>query len=335
MAIMTPYKYQFDPSSRNPDNLIVREEAVLATTNHLPIVLREGLFYTGDVQIYKTVDGSQLVPGTDFEFIGFENYIFELTGFEAASAINILDKNFIGTLEISYSCVGGAEGIPVGFMLDLIKAIEDAGNNTAIDFETQLKNKPIYFQPSPHKHPLADATDLDLLKQKFDDVMNALILRAPMQESGNNFQEQIDRMLGLIGSLRTAINRMVADTGYGDRYLELATKLETYYERESSSTDIVIGDLNTNIEIGRFDLLKVNSVRGVVQYNTGALIESVDFIAVGTAGGISQIQDFARISSTGQPVALQLESIRIGSEMILYLKTTYAGTVKVKYYAVL
>lgn len=329
LQFLTPWKYQFDEFGTNPANLIVGEIHTLAA-NHIPIPLFEGLFYNESVIIKPQGTPTAWTVGVHYTFVGLDDYITARTGKPVSVAVEVVDKNWTGPLEITYQCVGGAEGMPIGAVRELLEAIQTAVANPSIDWNTDIDNLPTYFPPGLHGHPLESMEQLDLLTQAFREVFNALINRIPMHQTGQHLQEQIDRMLQVVAEMRNSINQVVAVQGSTNQIEELMAQLQQFETVASYEKTLNAGQSSL---IGEWDLNQVNAVRGMLTFIGGSEFETFDFLAGGTALIAPKVSYFGAIRTSSQ--IMSITATRVGSTLRLTVSPGLAGRVKSKLYGVL
>lgn len=330
MATITPWRYQFDEFGTNPANRIISEPHNLTATDHLPFPVTEGLFYADSMVIRVKGNNTPLIKGTDYVFGGLDSWIAAKTGQTVAATVEIKNKNWTGELELTYQCVGGAEGMPLGMVQKLLDAITQASTNPSIEYPKDIKNLPIFFPPAPHSHPLETLEQIELLNMALRDVHNALINRIPMIESGNSHQEQIDRILGLIAGMRRSVNQIQVVAGTAakiDDIIKQLTEFETIADNEINLTS------GQTLLIGEWDLTKINYVSGSVSFKAGSDVDATDFRLVGTTAVAPKVVPFGRISTASQ--LFTLEVVRVSNSLRLSVKATVAGKAKSKLYGAL
>lgn len=327
---LSPWKFQFDDSGKDPKNLISSEAQTFSGPDHLAFPLNEGMFYGDSIKVRRRGSNDLLVNGEDYNLEGFDGWMTAETGQDVFTTVNLKDKTYTGTLEITYQCLGGAQGMPIGFMLEVLEALKKATDNPQVDFITGVINKPTYYPGHIHKHPWSSMEQTDLINQALREVTNAIINRIPMADSGNHYQEQIDRLMSLCGKLRNSINSIVTVQGSSSKIQELLdqiNKLETI-----TTSNVVIGTGESAL-IGEWSLEEHNAVRGVLNILAGGQVESLDFMCQGIAGDTPSVTTFANLRSATK--ILELSVVRVGNKMRLTATSAIAGRVKAKVYAVL
>lgn len=332
-TLTTPYRYQFDPLGTAPSNFTTwRIE--LKSINHLPNVCPHGLFYDKNLRVVRVSDGATMVKGTDYELLGWEKWVSEIADPDPYAAIDFLDKASVEVYEVHMQVVGGPEGNPISMINLLKQAIDDAINRPDIDFNLDVKNKPSFYNPGPHKHVLQDMEDLYKLSQRFDDVFNALVMRVPMNNSGLHFQEQIDRLLGLLGRMYNRLNIVSGETSteYKDKLEEALQMMSNYVKTED---DVAVITPSGTVTISTFPISEVSSLRGVVVLDTGTHVETVDFICSSGPGLNPNIQEMCVANTDVGNYYLELDAKTTNTSLIVQVKSSRGGELKVKYYSVL
>lgn len=333
-TIVTPYKYQFDPLGNSPANF-ASWRVELTSTNHLPQVCPHGLFYDNDLlRIVRVSDGALMEKGVDYKLAGWEKWVSEIADPDPYAAIDFINKASVEVYEVSLQVVGGPEGNPISMINSLVEAIQEATLRPMLDFNLNVKGKPSQYTPSKHKHVLQDMEDLYKLTQKFDDVFNALVQRVPMNNSGLHFQEQIDRLLGLVGRVYNRLNIVSGEvsTEYKDKLAELAANLANYVRLED---DVATVFPNATVNISTFPVTEVSSLRGIVSLDTGTHVETIDFVCSSGPGIIPQIMPLAYCNTDTDNEFMTLDAVQTSNSLLIQVKSTAGGTIKVKYYAVL
>ncbi|CAH0447960.1 virion structural protein [Vibrio phage vB_VpaM_sm033] len=332
-TLTTPYRFQFDPLGNAPTNFVTwRIE--LQAINHLPQVAPYGLFYDQNLRVVRTSDGATMTKGVDYELKGWEKWVSEIADPDPYAAIDFLDKAAVDVYEVHMQVVGGPEGNPISMINLLKEAIDNAINQPDIDYNIHVKNKPSFFMPGPHKHVLQDMEDLYKLSQKFDDVFNALVMRVPMNNSGLHFQEQIDRLLGLLGRMYNRLNIVSGEvsTEYKDKLDQVLDLVSNYVRTED---DVAVITPSGTVAISTFALSEVSSLRGVVVLDTGTHVETVDFICSSGPGLVPNIQEMAVANTDVGNYFLELEAVTTNTSLVIQVKSSRGGELKVKYYSVL
>ena len=204
MSQLTPLRYQFDPTGKRSDNLIIEEEHVLSSSDAKLLVLNEGLFYTEGFILRRLGSGTPLVKGTDYTFVSLDPHITAQTGLETAGALQLADEAAIDSYYATYQCVGGYEGRSNQLVLDLIKAIELAKTGE-LDWKA-MRNKPTQYPPAYHTTELTSITGWEALVNKLNELKTVLLDTHSLGSSALTLKRQDERLMYLITELQRDLN---------------------------------------------------------------------------------------------------------------------------------
>lgn len=112
----------YDPTGRNPDNLITGERHTLAAITGFPYKITDmvnGGFYAKSVRVYDA-DYNRLILNTDYILTYKYAKISDSLGLEVCSDIVFLDKTRVGLIFISAQMVGGDEAFSLTAVDDYI-----------------------------------------------------------------------------------------------------------------------------------------------------------------------------------------------------------------------
>lgn len=330
VSFISPMEYQFDPTATDPLNLVPSEPHEIASASDIAIFLNNGLFYSESVIIVDQDTNQTLTVGTDYKFLGYDNLVTaKANGNPVASGIQLTDEDYIGTLLITHQLVGGWEGRPTGYAFELIEKIQAANDNRTYDWATQVTDKPSQYPTGPHNHYLQDADDLYLLNQKVNSLLSALINRVPLDNSGNSYQEQIDRLLTLFGSLAQTVSNITAVGQTNDWFTDLANRIANMATQNNLS--LVTTTPNT-LTLAELDLTEVNSFSGMATLKTDTDAISITFHGVGVVGrdAVLNILDTAYTSgytATSVVGVLSVSANVVGDTLAIIASSTVAGTI--------
>lgn len=244
----TAYKYQYDSSGVSSTNLINGESRTFITTDPSVFVPLEGLFYGTSVTILN--GGTPLVLGTDYELEALEPHYTHVTGKAVYAGIKRLSASMLGTIEITYQCLGGPEGVSNAFVTSLKEAINNAVSNPTVNW-SDIVGKPSAFVPSSHKHYPSDLEDLDLLAQKFDDFIDAIVSVRFYKDSNHSLHNEILRLTAVVGSLRNSVNSIASITGVSSDITNIIDRLDNI-NREVDAVGVIT--TGATIELASFDM---------------------------------------------------------------------------------
>lgn len=102
-------RLSYDPTGRNPDNLISGEPHDLQSINGFPykvVTMEHGGFYSRSLRVYNAAY-EKLTPGVDYIFTYRFANLSDKLGLEVAAAVVFLDPARTGTVYLSAQLVGG------------------------------------------------------------------------------------------------------------------------------------------------------------------------------------------------------------------------------------
>lgn len=288
------YRYQYDDSGISSANLIANEAKTVLATDPTVFVLNEGLFYEAGLVIIK--GGTPLVKDVDYELVAMDAFYTSETGKGVYAGIKHLTSNMVGDLSITYQCLGGPQGNATILVSQLKEAIDNAIANPSIDFG-DIIGVPSTMVPGKHKHYPSDLEDLDLLAQKFDDFVDAIVSVRFYKDSNHSLHNEILRLVSLVGSLRNSINSIAAVSGTVDELNALIDKVDSIYSSSNSNGSINAG--NTS-EIISQDSSKFNSYEAKVVLLTddGTSVQDFVILAVNNGTDISYSLSSSMVSGS-------------------------------------
>lgn len=127
-------KYPYDPTGRNPDNLVTGELHSLTPITGFPykiITMNNGGFFARSVRVYDA-NYNRLVESVDYILTYRYAHTSEMLGLQVCSDIIFLDQTRVGNVFISAQMVGG----DVAFSLTAIP-----------DYVTWYKTQPVGYVP--------------------------------------------------------------------------------------------------------------------------------------------------------------------------------------------
>lgn len=326
--LISAYKYEYDPTAGKVENRIVDEPHDFVAGSNNVFVLRNGAFYTETLVITDTNTGNPLVRGTDYNPIRLDPF---LTAGGDANTVHVaieLSANYVGNLAVTYQCVGGPEGMGNQLFDDLKEAIDNAAS-TPVQF-TDIKGLPARWRAPDHLHDPQDLDDLDLLKQAFDDQTNALVSSIQVGSSYRNLEDDISRVVGLIGSLRMSLNRVTTTTQALEVLDALVERVNRLFAESQFSMGVTGG---TTVTIGSWPKNSVHSVEGVVVFHTDTnATHTLTFSILNT--GTDQRYHVVRETAYPQK-AMAIQVVETLTDFELQIISTQSGTVTAKWMHVL
>ena len=245
---MDPLIYQFDETAQSPANLVVDEAKVIAAATGRTVVTDHGCFYAESLVVLDG-GGGTLTAGVHFNVTSYDPVLTARSGFAVAAGITFpsnIPSPIVGNITISYQAVGGYEGKNSILLQNLLSAI-NAINSGSILWE-DLANKPQYFPPQPHTHPITTGlSELELLRNRMDEIYDAIVAKRPLTKSTQYLSERMERILAIIAQQRIDINklRIEAMPQAVEDYLDQVTA--SLYSIQSSLIDLTVtSSSNTN-----------------------------------------------------------------------------------------
>lgn len=202
------FVYNFDKRGVNPLNLVVGEKHTIDVTTAKVFLAEHGLFYTKSVVLKLSTSTAPLTKGLDYRFDGFDEVVTAYTGLETASAIEIVNPDILGEVELTCQMVGGREGYHSTMYNDLLKRL--ANLNTGVIPYSHISNKPAHWPPSPHLHQvITDLTGLEQWASKLNELIVALVYSRTPVDSGRELSDRLDRILALYRDLREDLTKLL------------------------------------------------------------------------------------------------------------------------------
>lgn len=323
------YKYQYDITGTSATNLIQNEPVEFSVARAAPFTIGEGSFYTDSVIVKRQVDDVILALGTDYKFVSIEPYLTAASGKEVAGAIELTDKSFVGNLEITYQCVGGAEGKANSLITDLIASLTNASGNPSVDW-ANIINRPQRFPSELHGHPLSQLTELDLLAKSLDDMTNALLSKDPQSTSGQNQMETIEGILKVQAQMQTAINQIGLNIGSTALLQELENKIDTFETLPSAEENTIGLDWKT---IQSWPIATGNTAKGSISIVDADDASQIEVLLSWKEGKGAEISYLGAIS-TGDKLA-DVEVQLVSNHVLLRVRTVKDARVRAKWQHVL
>lgn len=243
-GLSTVYKYQYDDTGVSPTNLIANESRTFIASDPSVFVPNEGLFYGDSLVI--TNGGTTLTKGIDYDLEVLDAHFTAATGKAVYAGVKRLSAAMLGTISVTYQCLGGPEGEANSFVLALKEAIDNAVANPTVVW-ADIQGKPSAFTPAMHRHYPSDLEDLDLLAQKFDDFVDAIVSVRFYKDSNHSLHNEILRLTALAGSLRNSINSISAMTGSVSDILALQNRLDNIAQEVSGNFPSVVSGTTAEV----------------------------------------------------------------------------------------
>ncbi|ANH51482.1 putative virion structural protein [Erwinia phage vB_EamM_Simmy50] len=148
-------KYKFDPTGKDPENLIGGERhSVAAGPKNKIIAVFEGPFFSASAKV-RLLDGSYLEPWVDFQPVHHFPEASKRTGKSCTCFIKILNESVNGDVFIEYQVVGGEFTFNSITLENLLWAIINDERSVLWD---NINNRPATYPPSYHTHDIFNDT---------------------------------------------------------------------------------------------------------------------------------------------------------------------------------
>lgn len=147
------HKFHLDLTGTNQNNRVrseLHDMGRIYDLDYRCVVLDHGYFFVDGLYIIDEL-GKELKEDKDYQVIGFNEEVAELTGKLACSVIVILNRKVASRIYVDANMVGG-EWERVGKAID--RMAMGLLNNTRPTHWKNLEGKPDSFRPGGHMHPL-------------------------------------------------------------------------------------------------------------------------------------------------------------------------------------
>lgn len=209
---MPTFRFEFDPSGQDPNNLVPGEIHTIAANTARIVVPIEGSFYTSSVNVELVSNpGVPLILGTDYTFEGFDPIITTLTGGNEVAGIISFQVNtgLSGDISLTYQAVGGAEGNGNRAAERIATILEDYVQNGVPFEQINLNGNPL---PVPeHTHNIVtDLTELNPINNAVLSIAQSLLNRQPFPGSVQEITDLIQGTMAIVGQQRNELNQAYA-----------------------------------------------------------------------------------------------------------------------------
>ena len=192
------YKYPYDPTGVNSQNLVSEEKHTIPREDNRAFATLAGPFFT-DSLVVKDASGNILKRKTDYVAFEYVSDPSEITGKEVCCAVLIKNSEIEGDVFVTYQAAGGP------FSLN-VEAITQAIANLEIDARTvawgDILAKPDYFPPLRHLHDIGDIYGFEYIVNAIEDLRNAVLNGDTVSHSA---------IIRRIDDLRNWVNQRLVD----------------------------------------------------------------------------------------------------------------------------
>lgn len=325
---MTVYNYAFDRNANAPENRLVDKSYSFNASDVHVLISEEGLFYSKGLVVTNKSTGIELKLDADYDLVGMDPDIVALTGYEAVAGIQLKNRTFSGTLNLTCQLVGGPQGKNSNFVKELNDTILSATENFEVDW-AQVRNKPSHFPAGIHTHAISSLEGLDAIAYEFAEFQKALKDRRPMYNSVQNIVEQQERTIMLLGSFRKSLNSLIAVTGSAQLIADMQVSLENIAKRIDVSGNGLQGFSST---LGTWTLGSFTRITALVTYKSASGTHSVQV----DIGGDNSNVNWSRSNEFKSNEDLFALSVAETSNIVrLELKPSETGTYSVKWLAII
>jgi hypothetical protein len=166
------FRYGLDFTGINPDNFVSNENHKLSTRRNRAVVPKAGVFFADSLVMIDNHTSRILTRGIDYVFVELNQILSLKTGKDIFGAALVINRSVSSDIKISYSCVGGIHCQSAQTMFDLLEKVPD----NSLDFSWyEVDNKPEEFDPTPHFHPIGEASGFEKICHAVDKIHKSLI----------------------------------------------------------------------------------------------------------------------------------------------------------------
>lgn len=214
------YRYGLDLVGNNPDNFVGNENHTLSTRRNRAVVPKAGVFYADSLVMIDNHSNRILTRGIDYVFVELNQILSLKTGKDVFGAALVINRSVSPSIKISYNCVGGPHCQSAQTIFDLLEKIPDDN----LDFSWyDVDNKPEEFNPTPHFHPIGEASGFEKVCHAVDKIHKALIYTdLPV------FRKIISYMMGIFDEIDDK-NKYKMDAFFGPELIAFKRQLSKAY----------------------------------------------------------------------------------------------------------
>ena len=286
MPLPNVYRYEFDKSGQNPNNLVSNESHTTTQRIRKVIVPHYGHFYTNSVVITDVKTG-QVLPASAYFFDDISETIAMLTGLPAAMVIIIKDQTTSNQFSVTYQAVGGEfshADIPL-----LAKKLEEAHLDTRPVDWNNIANKPSSFNPAEHLHPLWQTFGYEHLVYVVERLVQATHLGD--ERSHEVIWEALERLRQLVTSKVTEMEGKV-----NQFVIDFNAKIEELKRRVKAVEDNKLGKTETAADTSKFNNKDYNTVK--TEFENGTITRGLRTFVNNGNGNRQSATDIVKIGKT-------------------------------------
>lgn len=165
-------RYGLDLTGTNSDNFVSNEVHVLEKRRNRAAAPKYGAFFADGLTVIEQSNGRILTRGIHYVPIELYQTVSLMTGKDIFGAVLIIDSDVTSPINLSYNCLGGEYSRSAQPLIDLLAKMPD----DRLEYSWfDILNKPDYFKPTEHLHPIGDAVGFQYLVQALEKIRNAIL----------------------------------------------------------------------------------------------------------------------------------------------------------------
>lgn len=211
MSNISYIRYPEDPSGKSPDNLVTGERHTMLAKKVRVVVPTNAYFFADSVKVWDAVTMRPLVKGTDFSIAHFNLEAGLKYGQSVAAVVVIINEAVSSEILIDYQVVGGTL---VSYIDEITRMYELIMNDKRPIDWVNIEGKPQEYNPSLHKHLLADIVGFEPVVFQLERLAQAITL-----SNIPAFEALIDWVQARVKE--TATDQEVIDAAKVEKYITL------------------------------------------------------------------------------------------------------------------
>lgn len=261
-------RLKFDLNGGSDFNRIVEEHLVVDFPNSAFVVPSETPFFESGLELVDSVTMQPLVKDVDYRLVILATKATMDTGLPCWSAIEIVNPATVRDVFVRYGSVGGLYNDNLSTIRDLIGRVA-YNQNQAVYWEN-IENKPIYYPPTNHTHPLYEVNALNALNDALEQMVEAMFSERTLFKMGANVD------LSSLNELERMLNRHIAYDDHRtspDVYLTVDEVNDIIMMWQKTAEARVVPTSNSEKFMGEDVTMLIDDV--LVDLNVGQLIGSL------------------------------------------------------------
>lgn len=198
-------RLKFDLNGSSGYNRVLEEHLRVDFPNSPYVIPAETPFFEEGVELLNAVTMTPLVEGVDYRLVILATKATMDTGLSCWSAIEIVHPESLRDVYIRYQSVGGHCNDNLDTIRDLLARVI-YNQNQAVYWDN-VQNKPIYYSPDNHTHPLYEVNGLNALNNELERLVGNLF--------STPFQLGVSVDLSVVDELERHLNRHVLIDTHG------------------------------------------------------------------------------------------------------------------------